>query len=479
MQATTETETAAASETGGQILHDTYRLERLIGEGGMGKVYEAAHLRLKRRFAVKVLSPVVATLPEAVARFRREGEVTSALGHPHIIDVVDSHITSDGQPYIVMELLDGESLGSRLARPPALALREAAEIVRQAASALHAAHGLGVVHRDLKPENVFLCRRSEGIFVKVLDFGISKVLGSQSMLTAASVIMGTPSYMAPEQAEGRIAEIDARTDIFALGAILYEMLAGRPPFLGESITAVLYQTVHQEPIPLRELQPLVPAAVERVVARALAKRPSERYGTALELAEDLARALAPRPVVAPPSPRLGLRARLGLGLGAALLLGLGAIALWPRPAPVPAVAAARVEAVAPSAPPPAPRVTPAPPPPAASARTPASQPVAATSQPASLPADPDAAEGAREATVEPGRPRGGSLRVIALHERSATWADVYLDRKKRGQTPLVARVAAGEHVIELRRAGYRTTRSTITIAPGHTTTVRLALERSR
>jgi serine/threonine-protein kinase len=488
----------------GEVLQETYRLERLIGEGGMGKVFEASHTRLRRRFAVKLLAPAVSSLPEAVARFRREGEITSSLGHPHIIEVVDSNTTPDGQSYIVMELLDGESLGSRLARPPALGLPEAAEVVRQAASALDAAHGLGVVHRDLKPENIFLCRRAgePGLFVKVLDFGISKVLGSQSMLTAASVIMGTPSYMAPEQAEGRISEIDARTDVFALGAILYEMLAGRPPFVGESITSVLYQTVHQEPTPLRELRPLLPAAVEAVVARALAKRPEDRPPTIAALAEDLSRALLARPVAAtlrsaPTSRRAaGRLARIGIALGVVALVGFGTIALWPsppvRPASPPAGPPASHPATSPgpsatrpaaSAGPSAARLATSAGPSATRGTTPDPEVAGPSSRPAAPVAPSAETETETAGSMPPARPRArraGSLRVIALSERSATWADVYLDQRRRGQTPLLlARVAAGPHLIELRRAGYRVARKQVEVAPGSTATLRFELQRQR
>ena len=487
----------------GTVLAETYRVERLLGEGGMGSVYEASHTRLPRRFAIKALKGEAFRRADALARFRREAEVACQLKHRHIIEVLDYNTGPGGQPYIVMELLEGESLAARLAREPALTLAETAEIVGQAASALHAAHGLGVVHRDLKPENIFLCDRDDGaIFVKVLDFGISKVLGSQSMLTAASVIMGTPSYMAPEQAEGRVADIDARTDVFAMGAILYQMLAGRPPFVGENITAVLYQTVHQAPPPLRELTPLVPAAVERVVARALAKRPEDRQQSLKELAEELLAALVVRPTVAqprptvpaPPAPRLRPPVWFGLGVGALTLAAVAVVAFWPRHRPTPP--ATPVVAAAPPAPSPAQprsgssgwlalaaRALPASRPTTtgpAPAPAPASQPAAretAASQPAAEP-EPPAVE---PPTAPAGPTRGaGSLRVVSLYQRSAAWADVFVDRKKRGQTPLLlARIAPGAHVIEVRREGFRAARKQVVVTPGGTTMVRLELRRGR
>jgi eukaryotic-like serine/threonine-protein kinase len=274
----------------GLVLHDTYRLERLIGEGGMGSVYEASHLRLRRRFAIKLLSPGVATNTEALARFRREGEITSELGHPNIVEVIDFNFTPEGAPYIVMELLTGENLSERIQRGP-LTLQQAVAILRQAVSALEAAHQRGIVHRDLKPQNIFLCPRPDGEVAKVVDFGISKVLGSQSMMTGAHSILGTPSYMSPEQAQGRAAEVDVRTDVFALGAILYEMLSGRPPFVGETLSSVLYQVVHEPPPPLHLLRS-VPPSVEQVVLRAMSKRPEDRYDNVAALAQALSAALA-------------------------------------------------------------------------------------------------------------------------------------------------------------------------------------------
>ncbi len=275
----------------GKVLQETYRIERLIGEGGMGAVYEASHLRLRRRFAIKLLFPQVAQSSEAVARFRREGEVTSELGHPNIIEIIDLNFTPEGAAYIVMELLTGESLSSRI-QGGRLTLDEVSSILKQTASALEAAHRHGIIHRDLKPQNIFIAQREDGSeVVKVLDFGISKVLGSSSMMTGTSALLGTPNYMAPEQAEGHAAEADVRTDVFALGAILYEMLAGRPAFVGASVPSILYQVVHQEPRPLRELRPDLSVDGERVVTRAMSKKPAARYDSIATLAQEFTAAI--------------------------------------------------------------------------------------------------------------------------------------------------------------------------------------------
>jgi len=263
----------------GGLVADTYRVTRLLGRGGMGAVWAAEHLRLPgRQVAVKVLlSPGVAT-GEAFARFRREAEIASRLGHPNIVQVLDFHTLPGGEPYIILELLQGETLAQRLQRGP-VAMDEALVITRQVGSALQAAHRAGVVHRDLKPDNVFLCTPQEempGPSVKVLDFGISKIRGSQTVATQDAVLMGTPQYMAPEQAMGRNTSIDARTDVFALGAIVYEMLGGVPAFAGSSLAEVVYKVVHAQPQPLGQLRPGLPLNVLSAVDRALQKDPAHR-----------------------------------------------------------------------------------------------------------------------------------------------------------------------------------------------------------
>jgi eukaryotic-like serine/threonine-protein kinase len=276
----------------GTVLNDTYRLERLLGKGGMGKVYEASHQRLERRFAVKLLVPEAAADEVALSRFHREARITSGLGHPHIVEVVDFNTTEDGEPYIVMEQLEGESLDDRLERDTRLDLPTVASIVRQATSALHVAHEKGVVHRDLKPQNLFLCRRgSRDDYVKLLDFGISKVLGSSSVLTRTNALVGSPGYMSPEQAEEQAEDVDVRCDVYGMGTLIFEMLTGAPPFTASSVPSLLYKIVHQDPPDLCELRPDLPEDVGRVVAIALGKRPEERYGSIEELWQAFSEAL--------------------------------------------------------------------------------------------------------------------------------------------------------------------------------------------
>ena len=267
---------AAARPLVGETLNDAYRVIRLMGEGAMGGIYEARQLRLDKRVAIKVLARELAANGEALLRFHREAEITSQLGHPHIINVFDFGTTHHGQPYLVMEYLEGEDLANLLHRKKALSLRATVRITKQVASALAETHAKGVVHRDLKPANLFIVRVQGEDFAKVLDFGISKVRAASTALTNASTLMGTPMYMAPEQAKGEL-ELDHLTDQWALACIAYEMLAGRPPFVGDDTAALLYQVVHEEPPRLSNFVKELPIEVERVVKRALAKDPSERF----------------------------------------------------------------------------------------------------------------------------------------------------------------------------------------------------------
>ncbi len=277
----------------GQVLRNTYRIERQIGKGGMGTVYEAAHLRLARRFAVKALYPDVKDNTEALERFRREAIFTSTLGHRHIVEIIDFAHTEEGIPYLVMEMLEGESLDEQIKRRQKLSLTRATAIFRQAAQALQAAHSKGIVHRDLKPSNIYLCRReNQDNFVKVLDFGVSKMLGMQSSLTQSNHLLGTPFYMSPEQADEKTNKIDQRADIYAMGTILFEMLSGTLPFIGSSIPSVLYKIVHHEVPSLRTIEPDIPEALDQVIQRSMHKQPQERFTSMEAFWRALAEALS-------------------------------------------------------------------------------------------------------------------------------------------------------------------------------------------
>jgi hypothetical protein len=515
----------------GQVLQETYRIERLLGRGGKGEVYLASHMRLPRRFAIKVLFPHNVFKSEEVLRFRREAEVVSALGHPNIIEVIDFNHTTWGSPYIVMEYLEGEDLSARLQRAGRLPLIQTAAILKQVCSALHAAHQRGIVHRDLKPSNIFLCRKGDQQdYVKVVDFGLSKVWGAQTVVTAGRLAIGTPRYMAPEQAMGRSAEADARADIFSLGAILYRMLTGELPFMGDSIQALLNAIVFTDPPPMRETVPEIPEAVEHVVARALRKRPEDRFQSveSLSAAFDEAAGLpssqavvvvvepsgAQRPKVEPsgPTPRLDphpelsgtyahatgevmqpevrgekLRRRRTAWLVAGATMGVvvvavGGLGLW-----------LGLRLVRPDSPP---------------VVTPGGSPAGLGADLAPLGQDHDAAPATVSADASAGgldhervrlrtkpptpppkrrrRPGGlhvvtrrhGGLHVITRSDGQLAWADVYVDGRKVGQSPQqLDRLPAGVHRVEVRRPGFRPRVRKVRVLPGRTVKVILDLKR--
>lgn len=264
----------------GHIINDTYRVEKLLGSGGMADVYVVTHLRMPRKFALKVMRLDQGSRDSFLERFNREGEILATIRHPHIVDVIDRNQLPDGNPYLVMEYLEGEDLSTFLARTGPLSVPVALRICSQIGEALQAAHQVGVVHRDLKPSNVFLSKEGQVLnFVKVLDFGIAKfTTPEKTPMTAPAALMGTPAYMSPEQAMGLVEKIDERTDQFALGAVLYEMLTGAPAFHrpGDTVYAILEKVVHHQPEPFRD------APLNRALMRALSKKPEQRFSTMRE-----------------------------------------------------------------------------------------------------------------------------------------------------------------------------------------------------
>ncbi|MEO7136245.1 MAG: protein kinase [Gemmatimonadales bacterium] len=264
-------------------LNDRYDLQREIGRGGMATVYLAQDRKHRRAVAIKILHPYLAASIE-LERFQREIEIAARLNHPRILTLIDSGV-ADGFLYYVMPYVQGESLRGRLTREPRLPLAEAVRITREVASALGYAHGQGVVHRDIKPENVML---HEGE-ATVTDFGISKALrsGTEAALTQAGLALGTPAYMSPEQASGD-EELDGRSDLYSLGCMLFEMLAGQPPFVGPTAQAVIVKRF-TEPVPsIRASRPGVSVALEKVLSRLLARNPADRFPSATQLVQALA-----------------------------------------------------------------------------------------------------------------------------------------------------------------------------------------------
>src|SRR6185369_16042467 len=269
----------------GQTLRGTYRILSTLDQGGMGLVFEAEHTRLRRRVAVKVLARHLTTDTQALARFNREAEIISQLEHPHIVQILDFDTTEQGEPYIVMELLKGESLSQRLERDGCLPIEESARVAHQVASGLFAAHQASIVHRDLKPANIFLTYLpGQGRVVKLLDFGISKRVGVGRSLTGEFDVLGTPDYMAPEQALGKTANVDPRGDQYALAVIAFEMLSGQTPFSGNDLMEVLQKVVGASAPPIERFAPHVSPLVSAVLKRGLEKDPAARYPTVLDFA---------------------------------------------------------------------------------------------------------------------------------------------------------------------------------------------------
>ena len=277
----------------GTVIDGTYIIEGIIGRGGMGAVFLAKHNRLEgKKVAIKMLHVDVES-GDVLKRFKTEADIASKLNHPNIVAVIDYDELEDGTPYIVYEFLQGESLAQRIADGGALDLESVFSIMRQVGSALSAAHRAGVVHRDLKPANIFLVpTEADGRAVeiaKVLDFGISKVIdgSTQAVKTQEAMLLGTPQYMSPEQANGQHSIVDARTDIFALGEILYEMVSGTPAFAGSSIPEVVHKVVYEPPKPLAETAPDVPDPIVSVIMKALEKKPEDRFQNVNDLVEAL------------------------------------------------------------------------------------------------------------------------------------------------------------------------------------------------
>jgi serine/threonine-protein kinase len=296
----------------GTLLGGRYRVEALLGSGGMGSIYSAVQEGLNRRVALKVLHQHLASESDLLERFKREARSIAALGHPNVVQVNDFQTNPGEPPFIVMELLQGESLSAAIAREGQLTGERVAFIAMQVLSALAAAHNADIVHRDIKPDNIFLSATSvQSDLVKVLDFGVAKVLRDEKdpKLTRSGHFLGTLSYTAPEQARG--APIDARVDLYALGACMYVALAGRKPFDAPNMPQLVGQILNDRPVPLAAIRTDLDRDLCAIVLRALEKKPADRFASAEEMAAALERFAAPTPAAARSSRPLELPSSRG------------------------------------------------------------------------------------------------------------------------------------------------------------------------
>jgi hypothetical protein len=273
----------------GRVLNERYELGASLGRGGMASVYRGTDRVLGRTVAVKVLADRFAGDDKFVTRFRREAQAAAGLNHPNVVSVFDTGDDAEAH-YIVMEFVEGDTLADVLRREGKLAPGRAVAIADDAATALQAAHDSGLVHRDVKPGNIMIDREGR---VKVMDFGIARAAADDT-LTQTGMVLGPASYLSPEQAQGM--PVDARSDVYSLGCVLYEMLAGRPPFTGDSPVAIAYKHVNEDPMPLSQAETRVSPQVEAVVMRALAKEPDQRFPTASSFREALADAVSTEPM---------------------------------------------------------------------------------------------------------------------------------------------------------------------------------------
>jgi eukaryotic-like serine/threonine-protein kinase len=287
----------------GQLIDGRYQIDYVLGVGSMGIVYGARHAAVGKLVAIKALRAHLASDAEAIQRFNAEATAATSIGNQHIVETFDFGRLPDGAAYMVMEYLEGRSLAELIEGWSPLPLERITKISVQIAEALNAAHLAGIVHRDLKPDNIFLCEReNDADFVKILDFGIAKFGVSQARLTQAGAVFGTPAYMSPEQALGKAT--DGRTDVYALGVMLYEMACGRVPFSGENAIVVLSMHANEEPEPLSKRKPDVSPELEAIVNKCLSKDLEARYSSMAELAADLARLAAGMPVRAISLPQI-------------------------------------------------------------------------------------------------------------------------------------------------------------------------------
>ena len=459
----------------GDLLSGRYRLEQKIGEGGMGSVYLATDLELDRKVAVKLLAKNLVGDAEVVERFEREARLTAKLDHPNIVPIYDVGRTEE-RPFIVMKKLDGDTLAGVLRQKGGLKADETLKLLKQLAAGLDYIHGLGFIHRDVKAGNIFVGNDGHAT---ILDFGILRSLRGHESLTRTGVVMGTPHYMAPEQALGS-KDVDHRVDLYALAVVIFECLTGTLPFEADSELRLIQMQAHSPPPDLLDRAPWIAKPIAEVMKKALAKRADDRFSSgalllaALEQAQRDATAMPAIPFVPPAPPIVASIPKTGelakavkpsrgpyLGLGALVLAGvvLGIVRPW-ETAPVVVPAPPRVEPVVVAV--------------VEDAGQPEEEVVdAGEAAPIVVAVEEDAGEPQKVAVVR--ATRKGKLSVITMLKGEPYWAQVLIDGISKGRTPLLLDLPAGRYVVKVERPGFKGQTREIRVASGKAAVVRIDL----